>query len=210
MQFLENLTPIRQRRIMRLKKLEAVLQERPWLLKAAGSLTGTHPFDIKKSGGNWDAHVKNWVARNVLEIKVRPFTELNLDEKSGHVLQLFKQGEEVNYDNGRVGKGWRMREFAAFTHTRFVVFNHSTYEEKYKKPYAFSWEYNYEEFPQTVREGLHKQRRPHYPLGTNTPIDTPYIFDAVVRVLQVGISGMCSTTILDVFHFPADFDPSSI
>jgi len=194
---------------MKLKKFRAVLQERPWLLKSIGQITGTHAYDVTKSGGNWEKHLKEWSVRNISEITVRAFGELNLEEKAEFIRQqLEPQIERFVLPNGY---GWRRHE--AFTHTEFHMFNRSTYEAKYSEPFAFCWNISSvygEGEVHTVRQSIRIMRRPHYPIGTNDTIETPFVFDAIVRITKVGVVGRCSSTIIDIFPFPADFDFASL
>lgn len=194
---------------MKLKKFRAVLKERPWLLKSIGRITGTHAYDITKSGGNWEKHLENWSVRNIFEITVHAFEELNLCEKAEFIWQrLDPPIERFVLPNGY---GWRRRE--AFTHTEFHMFNRSTYDTKYSEPYAYCWVTSsiYSEGEvRTVRQSIHHMRRPHNQIGTHDIIETPYVFDAIVRITKVGIVGRCSSTSIDIFPFPADFDFASV
>lgn len=194
---------------MKLKKFRAALQERPWLLKSIGQITGTHAYDVTKSGGNWEKHLEEWSVRNISEITVRAFEELNLDEKAEFIRHRFGPADEkITFPNDY---SWRRHE--AFTHTEFHMFNRSTYEAKYSEPFAHCWTTSsiYSEGEvHTVRQSIRHMRRPHYPLGTNDKIETPYVFDAIVRITKVGVVGRCSSTIIDIFPFPDNFDFASV
>lgn len=194
---------------MKLKKLRAALQERPWLVKCFEQITGTHAYHVQQSGEDWNKHVETWAARNISEIAERPWSELNLDERAE--FKYYSLGIPDEKVTHATGYGWRRHE--GFTHTRYFMFNQSTHEAKYALPYAFCWSYStiYDEGgPQTVRENLLYQRRPHYVGRPETKIEVPFVFNALVRVTQVGIRGRCSSTIIDIFPFPADFDFASL
>lgn len=192
---------------MKLKKFRAALRERPWLLKSISQITGIHAYDVKKSGGDWERHLENWAVRNISEITARRFEELNLDEKAQFVRQPL--GQPAEKVCRIIGNGYGRRAYEAFTHTEYHVFNHSTYEEKMSAPFAFCWTsscIHAEGGPQTMKESLRDLCRPHHPLGANGKIETPFVFDAIVRITRVGVVGRCSSTIIDIFPFPSDFD----
>lgn len=196
---------------MKLKKFRAVLQERPWLLKSIGQITGTHVCDVEKSGGNWKKHIEDWAVRNISEITVRRFEELDLDEKARFVRYPFGPLSEKVISVSGYCYSWR--DHQAFIHTEYHVFNHSTYDEDMGAPFAFCWTSSCiygEIITPTMKESLRNQCRTHYPLGTNDKIETPFVFDAIVRITKVGVVGRCSSTIIDIFPFPADFDVASV
>lgn len=194
---------------MKLKKFLAALEERPWLRKSIGQITGTHPHTVSESGGSWEKHLERWSLRNISEITVRDFKELCLDHKAEFIRYPFGPPTEVM----NRPDGFTVRRYEAFIHTEFHIFNRSTYEDGRLDPFSFCWRSSsiYSEEPaQTVRYCIRHQCQPHYPLGTKDEIKVPYIFDAVVRITKTGVVGRCGSTIIDVFHFPADFDPESV
>lgn len=191
-------------------RFRAVLQERPWLARSIGHITGVHPYWVKQNGGIWDKHLEAWAIENIAEITVRPFGDLNLEEKAEFVRSHFgPPDEQVNYMNGN-GYHWRRHE--AFIHTEFHLFTHSTYLSTSSEPYAYCWTVSStsdEGGPHTVAESIRGLRRPHYP-GVGREVKVPHIFDAVVRITKVGVVRQCSSATIDVFSFPADFDPASV
>jgi hypothetical protein len=199
----KNLEFIRRKEKMKPKKFRAALQERPWLLKAIGSVTGVSPYFVHKNGGIWERHVTEWGIRNITEITVRRFEDLDLNKKAEFVrYQIGPDSEEIIRPNGY---SMRWRQYQAFTHTHYSLFTHSTYEEKWSKRFSRCWDASgtYEEGgSETLKEVLRRMSGPHYRIGTKKVINNPTIFDALVCITKVGITGMCSSAIVDIYEFP--------
>lgn len=195
---------------MKKNAVRAELEARPWLKNCIQYLTGSHPFHVKKAGGNWEEHLMEWSTRNISEIAIHQFSDLDLDEKAGSEFHFF--GDERK----------SLEKLRAFATTKFWCFNHQTHEDdgphaggeySFLVPYSMHWTLQNDDYvPKSMRECLKHLSNPRHATigGEKVVVKTPFIFDAMVRVTQVGVSGKCSSTIIDIFPFPEDFDITSL
>lgn len=207
---------------MKLSKLRVALQARPWLMKSIEQVTGKHPSQVAgfdPQPGYWLAHIEDWAVRNISEIVEREFDSLNLDEKAEFNRFKFGQVDQFNWSN-RVRDdrndasscGYEHRQFESFTHTEFHVFGHSSYDANWSARYSQCYTASStggKGPPTTLRVALKNMTQPHH-LREHIMVEEPFLFDAVVRITKVGVIGRCSSAIVDIFTFPADFDAKKL
>ncbi len=186
---------------MKPKKVMAALQGRPWLWKCVGSISGVHSLDYPNSGA-WQCHLERWTLRNISEVNVHvhDFKDLNLDREVGLIHFPFPEENNDFTATGRV-----LRKYCSFVQVGYSLYVHSTYDTEWLKPFSLHYTPG-----KTPRNSIKDFTRPHYVGTPEKKIENPLAFDAIVRITKVGILGRCSTVILDVYHFPKNFDAKSI
>lgn len=181
---------------MKLKKVRAILRERPWLISAVDHLTGIHPAWVNRNGGNWQRHIEDWLCRNLSEIRFRHISELDHNEHAKTTTSRIRPDEKISYPKEDF---WR--SYNSFLRTAFTIYCNRTYGDSHREPYSLIWTLIEGEGggSSSIGQVLYDLARDHF---TPERVSNPHTFNAVVRTIQVGIVGRCSATIMDVYTFP--------
>jgi len=156
----------------------------------------------KVPNAKFEDNICEWATRNISDISVRPFDT-----------SIFGWLSSVDECETSLKINSHKDNLRAFKRTIFHIFYRTLKGEGSTQPHSFLW------VADTYGNNRNRWELGHLlfsNLGVTfygsleTEYRKIYHYDSLVYVTQIGIVGHCSKTYMEVIHFPADFDPSSL